>query len=150
MEIGHWRKSRIFFFEGSDGGDAALWRRCRRRASRRPHGPHREAVFRRESSTRPQLMAHCVPRATRSNPPQTSRSRSQARLDRYRIEAESATFEGTCRMLGAGSVFRLEHEKDRYEGEYLVTRLELHAEQHGVGTALLGRSREQAFLCAFE
>src|SRR5580693_7936185 len=40
---------------------------------------------------------------------------ARARLDRYRIEAEYATFEGACRMLSAGSVFRLEHEKDRYE-----------------------------------
>src|SRR5271154_5429728 len=59
---------------------------------------------------------------------------ARARLDRYHVEAEYATFTGWCRMLSAGSVFRLEHDADRYEGEYLVTRIEVRGEQHGVAT----------------
>src|SRR5262249_26270706 len=75
---------------------------------------------------------------------------ARARLDRYRVEAEYATFEGACRVLAAGSVFRLEHERDRYEGEYLVTRLELSGEQHGIATVHVGRSSEHPVRCAFE
>ncbi len=75
---------------------------------------------------------------------------AQARLDRYHVEAEYATFTGWCRMLSAGSVFRGEHEKDRYEGEYLVTRIEVRGEQHGVATVDVGVSREQPFSAAFE
>lgn len=75
---------------------------------------------------------------------------AQARLDRYRIEAEYTTGEGRCRVLGAGSVFRLEHDKERYEGEHLVTKLDLRGEQAGVMTVHAGESRELPFICAFE
>jgi type VI secretion system secreted protein VgrG len=75
---------------------------------------------------------------------------AQARLDRYHVEAEYATFTGWCRMLSAGSVFGVEHEKDRYEGEYLVTRLEVRGEQHGVATVHVGTSGEHPFSAAFE
>jgi type VI secretion system secreted protein VgrG len=75
---------------------------------------------------------------------------ARARLDRYRIEAEYATFNGWCRMLSAGTVFHLEHDKDRYEGEYLVTKLDVRGEQHGVATVHVGASGEHPFACAFE
>jgi type VI secretion system secreted protein VgrG len=75
---------------------------------------------------------------------------ARARLDRLHVEAEYATFEGSCRMLSAGSVFRIEHEKDRCEGEHLVTRLVVRGEQHGVGTVHVGVSSEHPFSCAFE
>jgi type VI secretion system secreted protein VgrG len=75
---------------------------------------------------------------------------AQTRLDRYHAEAEYATFSGWSRMLGAGSVFRLEHEKDRYEGEYLVTRLDVRGEQHGVLAAHAGEAGTHPFTCTFE
>jgi type VI secretion system secreted protein VgrG len=75
---------------------------------------------------------------------------ARARLDRYHVEAEYAAFTGWCRLLSAGSVFRLEHERDRYEGEHLVTRLEVHGEQHGVAMLHGSSSSEHPFSCAFE
>jgi type VI secretion system secreted protein VgrG len=74
---------------------------------------------------------------------------AQARLDRYRVEAEYATAEGHCRLLSAGSVFALDHGKARYEGEYLVTKLDLRGEQQG----MLSVHAEQGavpFVCSFE
>jgi type VI secretion system secreted protein VgrG len=59
---------------------------------------------------------------------------AKARLERFGVEAEYATGQGRCRLLSAGSIFRLEHAKSRYEGEYLVTRLEVRGEQHGVAS----------------
>lgn len=46
---------------------------------------------------------------------------AKAWLDRLHTEARYATAEGSCRLLGAGSVFHLAHELHRFEGEYLVT-----------------------------
>ncbi len=40
---------------------------------------------------------------------------ARARLDRFHVEAEYAAGEGACRVLTAGTVFRLEHAKTRYE-----------------------------------
>jgi type VI secretion system secreted protein VgrG len=75
---------------------------------------------------------------------------AQARLDRYHVEAEYATGEGHCRMLGAGSVFRVEHEKDRYEGEYLVTKIDVRGEQAGVATVQAHAGSDVPFACSFE
>jgi type VI secretion system secreted protein VgrG len=75
---------------------------------------------------------------------------ARARLDRYRVEAEYATFAGWCRVLSAGAVFRLQHEKDRYEGEYLVTRLDVRGDQHGVVTVQTGAPAEHLFTATFE
>ena len=75
---------------------------------------------------------------------------ARARLDRYRVEAEYAAFTGWCRMLGAGSVFRLDHDKDRYEGEYLVTRIEVQGEQHGVATVQGATTSTHPFTASFE
>ena len=52
-------------------------------------------------------------------------------LERLGTEARTAAMEGGARVLFAGSVFDLHHETARYEGEYLVTALELHGEQAG-------------------
>ncbi|MEO7327170.1 MAG: type VI secretion system tip protein TssI/VgrG, partial [Minicystis sp.] len=73
-----------------------------------------------------------------------------ARLDRYRTEAEYAVFTGRCRVLTAGVVFRLEHEKDRYDGEHLVTKLEVRGEQQGVVTVQTSAASAHPFSCAFE
>jgi type VI secretion system secreted protein VgrG len=75
---------------------------------------------------------------------------AQARLDRYQVEAEYTTFDGRCRMLAAGAVFRLEHDKDRYEGEYLVTKLEVRGEQNGAVTVQAGGESQYPFVCGFE
>ena len=56
---------------------------------------------------------------------------ARARLERFVTEAHHASAEGTCRLLGAGTVFALEHAEGRYDGEYLVTRAEILAEAHG-------------------
>jgi type VI secretion system secreted protein VgrG len=74
---------------------------------------------------------------------------ARARLDRYRVEAEYAAFEGACRVLSAGSIFRLEHERGRCEGEHLVTRLEVRGEQQGVATVQAGVPGARPFACAF-
>src|SRR5262249_49627413 len=63
---------------------------------------------------------------------------ARARLDRHHVEAEYASGEGRCRMLGAGSIFRLEHDKERHDGEYLVTKLDVHGEQAGVASVRSG------------
>ena len=56
---------------------------------------------------------------------------ARALLERFDTEARYASAEGTCRLLGAGTVLALDHAEDRYDGEYLVTRAEITAEAHG-------------------
>jgi len=75
---------------------------------------------------------------------------ARARVDRYGVEAEYATFDGWSRMLSAGAVFRLEHDKARYEGEHLVTRLEVRGEQQGVLTVEAGATSTHPFTSTFE
>ncbi|WP_437736876.1 type VI secretion system Vgr family protein [Sorangium sp. So ce1335] len=55
-----------------------------------------------------------------------------ATFERLAVEASYAVGESTCRALAAGSIFALEHPQPRYEGEYLVTKIEVRAEQAGV------------------
>ncbi len=55
-----------------------------------------------------------------------------AMLERYQVEARYALGEGSCRLLSAGSIFALEHPTQRYNGEYLVTKVEARGEQQGV------------------
>ncbi|MDI1484118.1 type VI secretion system tip protein TssI/VgrG [Polyangium sp. y55x31] len=55
-----------------------------------------------------------------------------ATLDRLEVEASYAVGESSCRTIAAGSIFALEHPQSRYEGEYLVTKIEVRAEQAGV------------------
>lgn len=54
-----------------------------------------------------------------------------ATLDRLEVEASYAVGESTCGALAAGSIFVLDHPQPRYDGEYLVTKLEVRAEQAG-------------------
>jgi type VI secretion system secreted protein VgrG len=74
---------------------------------------------------------------------------ARARLDRYQVEAEYAAGEGLCRLLSAGSVFALDHGKTRYEGEYLVTKLDLRGEQQGVASVHAAQGAVP-FACSFE
>jgi type VI secretion system secreted protein VgrG len=74
---------------------------------------------------------------------------AKARLDRYRVEAEYAVGDGQCRVLSAGSIFRLDHVKSRYDGEYLVTKLDVRGEQQG--TAFMQSAQgTPAFSCTFQ
>ena len=74
---------------------------------------------------------------------------AKARLERFQVEAEYATGEGPCRLLTAGTVFRLEHAKTRYEGEYLVTKLAVRGEQQGVAQ-VHSEQGSTPFSCTFE
>ena len=74
---------------------------------------------------------------------------AKARLERFQVEAEYATGEGPCRLLTAGTVFRLEHAKTRYEGEYLVTKLAVRGEQQGAAQAH-SEQGSTPFSCTFE
>ncbi|HRI69248.1 MAG TPA: contractile injection system protein, VgrG/Pvc8 family, partial [Polyangium sp.] len=53
-------------------------------------------------------------------------------LGRHQTEARYARGEGWLRVLSAGSIFELEHKSPRFEGEYLVTSLQVKGEQAGV------------------
>lgn len=57
---------------------------------------------------------------------------ANVRLGRHQTEAKFARGEGWLRVLGAGSIFELEHKTTRLEGEYVVTSLDIEAEQAGV------------------
>lgn len=70
-------------------------------------------------------------------------------LERYGVEAEYSVGEGKLRVLGAGSIFQLEHQKPRYEGEYLVTAIEIQADQQGVATLDMPQPNVP-FTCRFE
>lgn len=52
-------------------------------------------------------------------------------LDRLEVEASYAVGESTCSALAAGNIFVLDHPQPRYDGEYLVTKMEVRAEQAG-------------------
>jgi type VI secretion system secreted protein VgrG len=60
-----------------------------------------------------------------------------AMVDRLETEASYAVGEGYCRALSAGSIFAMEHARTRYDGEYLVTRIEVHGIQHGAGGVVI-------------
>ncbi len=79
-----------------------------------------------------ELVAHEYPGLYPDTPTQ-GLPLATAKLDRLEVEASYAVGEGYCRVLAAGSVFALEHARSRWEGEYLVTKLEVHGFQHGAG-----------------
>jgi type VI secretion system secreted protein VgrG len=56
---------------------------------------------------------------------------AKAMLERFQTEGRFGTAEGSCRLLGAGTIFTLEHSMERYEGEYLVTRAVLRGVAEG-------------------
>ena len=83
-----------------------------------------------------ELVAHEYPGLYPDTPTQ-GLPLATAMLDRLEVEASYAVGEGYCRVLGAGSVFALEHTRGRWEGEYLVTKLVVHGIQHGAGGVTL-------------
>jgi type VI secretion system secreted protein VgrG len=74
---------------------------------------------------------------------------ARARLDRLAVEASYATGAGAVRVLLAGTVFHLDHDGTQHDGEYLITRLELEAEQAGVVSLPSGENPEP-FKARFE
>ncbi|HRI64639.1 MAG TPA: type VI secretion system tip protein TssI/VgrG [Polyangium sp.] len=74
---------------------------------------------------------------------------AKVRLERYATEADYAVGEGKLRVLGAGSIFQLESNKPRYEGEYLVTAIDITIEQSGVAT-IPGQPQNVPFTAKFE
>jgi type VI secretion system secreted protein VgrG len=75
---------------------------------------------------------------------------ARARVDRYEVEGEYALAEVKARLLGAGVVFRMQHQKARYEGEYLVTKMDVHGFQEGVASKGAGQQGEVPFACTVE
>jgi type VI secretion system secreted protein VgrG len=59
---------------------------------------------------------------------------ANARMDRLAVEAEYASFASNCRLLGAGMIFVLDYPKPKYEGEYLVTKMDVYGEQAGAAS----------------
>jgi type VI secretion system secreted protein VgrG len=74
---------------------------------------------------------------------------AKIRLDRYAVEADYSVGEGKLRVLGAGSIFHLESNKPRYEGEYLVTAIDITIEQSGVAT-IPGQPQNVPYIAQFE
>jgi type VI secretion system secreted protein VgrG len=74
---------------------------------------------------------------------------AKARAERYETEAEYAVAEGKARGLAAGSIFRLQHAKARYEGEYLVTKIEVRGYQEGVVSKAAVHA-EAPYTCSLE
>lgn len=66
-----------------------------------------------------------------------------ARMDRLSVEAEYAMFASNCRLLGAGMIFSLDYPKPRYEGEYLVTKIDVYGEQSGAASVAMAIGLEK-------
>ncbi len=60
---------------------------------------------------------------------------AQRLAERYEMEASFAAGEGHVRTLYAGALATVAHPRSRYEGEVLITRLEVTGEQRGAGLA---------------
>jgi type VI secretion system secreted protein VgrG len=63
--------------------------------------------------------------------PDQGKPLASARLQRLQSEARYALLTSTCRSLCAGSVLRVEHSADRYDGEYLATSMDVRGEAIG-------------------
>lgn len=75
---------------------------------------------------------------------------ARVRLGRYQTEARFARGDGWLRVLGAGTIFELEHKTARLEGEYVVTTLHVKAEQGGVLQSNAQGGMTEPFLAGFE
>lgn len=75
---------------------------------------------------------------------------AKVRLDRHASEAHFARGEGWLRLLGAATIFELEHKTTRLEGEYVVTSLDVTAEQAGVLQSNAGGGAVVPFLARFQ
>jgi type VI secretion system secreted protein VgrG len=100
-------------------------------------------------SDRDGLFEHTYPGGYPFDAPSQGEPLANARLDRFRVEAEYAVGEGSCRVLSAGSIFALEHDKTRYEGEYLITKLHVRGKQEGA-LSVEAAHGTVPFTCSFE
>ncbi|WP_232379743.1 type VI secretion system Vgr family protein [Polyangium fumosum] len=101
-----------------------------------------------EAGTRADLFEDQFPGAFQDKPA-LGAPLARARLDRHAVEASYATGSGGVRVLSAGTVFHLDHDGTHHDGEYLVTRLELEAEQAGV-VSLPSGDKPEPFKSRFE
>ena len=62
---------------------------------------------------------------------QTGEILATVREQRFDSERQYSSAEGRCRVLGAGSVFRLEHPKEKFNGSYLVTAVHHQGRERG-------------------
>lgn len=63
--------------------------------------------------------------------PDQGKPLAAARLGRLATEARYALMTSSCRALSAGTVLRVDHPIDRYDGEYLITSIEVRGEAAG-------------------
>lgn len=64
--------------------------------------------------------------------PDMGKPLAEARIDRYRHEAQHAAGSGSVRLLSGGSVFPFVSDFGDHDGEYVVTSLHVQGEQSGV------------------
>lgn len=80
----------------------------------------------------------------------TGEALAQKRMERLDTEREWSTGVGQCRLLGAGTVFTLDHPQSKFSGKYLVTRITHHVTQ-GAGADEKGedgyRSQVECMRC---
>ncbi|MBW2456182.1 MAG: type VI secretion system tip protein VgrG [Deltaproteobacteria bacterium] len=62
---------------------------------------------------------------------QTGEVLATLREQRFDAERQYSSAEGRCRALTAGSVFQLEHSRDKFDGRYLVTTIEHEGYERG-------------------
>jgi len=74
---------------------------------------------------------------------------AEKRQERLDTEREWAAAEGRCRLLGAGSVFTLEHPNAKWGGRYLVTSI-THAGRERASGSQQGDSGSEPYVNRFE
>lgn len=79
---------------------------------------------------------------------ETGQRLAEKREQRFDTERQYASAEARCRLLGAGTVFTLEHPTSKLSGNYLVTRLHYVVSQRGSFAAEAGE--QEAYRCHIE
>ncbi|WP_437577374.1 type VI secretion system Vgr family protein [Sorangium sp. So ce887] len=85
--------------------------------------------------------------------PDQGRPLAAARRERIEVEESYAVGDGPSRVLAAGTIFALKHERPRHEGEYLVMRLDVRGEQPRVlppSSNVNVPAQVVPYACAFE
>ncbi|WP_437876012.1 type VI secretion system Vgr family protein [Sorangium sp. So ce513] len=79
---------------------------------------------------------------------ETGERLAEQRIRRLDTERAWAAASGACRLLGAGTLFTLEHPTSKWNGTYLVTRIEHLAHERGHFAA--GAGDQEPYRCRFE
>ncbi len=66
---------------------------------------------------------------------------------RFDTERQWASGEARCRLLSAGTIFKLEHPNPRFSGSYLVTKIQHQASEGG---SFGGKGKEEPYVAHFE